>query len=250
MAVIKRIDLERVGHRAVVLNLGDIAAQGERMKAAARAEAEEIRRAAAAARQSQFDDARAQGHSEGLKKGHAEGLKAGHAEGHAAALAAAKEKLKALESSWAAALDSFLTQRNTMLDAAKLDCLKLAVVAMEKITKRRLEVDPTLVAEQMAAAVAEAGKGTALVVRVGPEDLAFAQQTLPGIVRRLGGVSAEIREDAALSRGSCVVGMQGGGMVDATIETQMKRIAESLLPGAGERNASDPAKSDDAGGGA
>lgn len=234
MAVIKRIDLERVGHRAVVLNLGDIAAQGERMKAAARAEAEEIRRAAAAARQSHFDDARAQGHAEGLKKGHAEGLKAGQAEGHAAALAAAKEKLKALETSWAAALDTFLSQRNLMLDAAKLDCLKLAITAMEKITKRRLQVDLTLVADQMAAAVAEAGKGTALVVRVGPDDLAFAQQTLPGIVRRLGGASAEIREDASLSRGSCVVGMQGGGMVDATVETQMARIAESLLPGAGD----------------
>lgn len=250
MAVIKRIDLERVGHRAVVLNLGDIAAQGERMKAAARAEAEEIRRAAAAARQSQFDDARAQGHAEGLKKGHAEGLKAGHAEGHAAALASAKEKLKGLEASWATALDSFLTQRNTMLDAAKLDCLKLAVAAMERITKRRLEVDPTLVADQMAAAVAEAGKGTMLVVRVGPEDLAFAQQTLPGIARRLGGASSEIREDASLSRGSCVVGMQGGGMIDATIETQMRRIAESLLPAAGESGKGEVAMGDGSGGGA
>jgi flagellar biosynthesis/type III secretory pathway protein FliH len=232
MAVIKRVDLERVGHQALVLNLGDIAAHGERQVAAARAEATAIVAAAKAERERLIADARRLGHEEGRKAGHAEGVARGRTEGHAAALAEGRERHQAIEASWAKGLDAFLAERDAMLDAAKLDLLKLAIAATQRITKRRLEVDPTLVADQMAAAIAEAARGTGLVVRVAPEDLEFARQALPGIVRRLGGgVGAEVREDAALTRGSCVVSMAGGGVVDASIRTQMKRVAEALLPG-------------------
>lgn len=231
MAVIKRIDLERVGHQAVVLNLGDIAAHGERMKDAARAEAMAIVEAARAEREKLIRDARQVGHAEGLKTGREEGLRKGQMEGKAAALTEERERLKAIEGAWTAALDVFVGERNAMLDAAKLDLLKLAIAATERITKRRLEVDPTLVVDQMAAAVAEAGRGTGLLVRVGGEDVALVREALPSVMRRLGGGSAEVREDASLSRGSCVVSMMGGGMVDASIKTQLKRIAESLLPG-------------------
>jgi flagellar assembly protein FliH len=230
MAVIKRMDLERVGHQAVVLNLGDIAAHGERLKDAARAEAAGIVAAARAEREKLIRDARQAGHADGMKAGHEEGMKKGRTEGHAASLAESRERLKAMESAWIKALDEFLAERNAMLDAAKLDLLKLAVIATEKITKRRLEVDLTLVADQMQAAIAEAGRGTALVVRVGPGDVELAREAIRGIMDRFGGASAVVREDSTLSRGSCVVAMAGGGMVDATIETQLQRVAESLLP--------------------
>lgn len=231
MAVIKRIDLERVGHQAVVLNLGDIAAHGERQKAAARAEAAAIVAAAKEERERLISDARKLGKEEGFKVGHAEGLAKGQVEGKAAAFAEARDRHQVIEAAWAKALDAFLAERNAMLDAAKLDLLKLAIVATQRITKRRLDLDQTLVADQMAAAIAEAARGSGLVVKVSPEDLDFARQALPGVVRRLGGGGAEVREDPTLTRGSCLVSMPGGGMIDASIRTQMKRVAEALLPG-------------------
>lgn len=235
MAVIKRMDLERVEHQAVVLNLGDIAAQGERLRAAARAEAAAIVAQAKAERERLISDAKKVGHEEGLALGRAEGLKKGQADGHAMALAEAREHAKAIEAAWEKGLGEFLAQRNAMLDAAKLDVLKLAIFAAEKLTKRRLELDPTLIGDQMAAAIAEAGRGTGLVVRVAPADVELARGMLPGLMRRFGGGGAEVREDASLARGSCVVSMAGGGMVDASIKTQMQRVAESLLPDATAR---------------
>lgn len=233
MAVIKRMDLERVEHQAVVLNLGDIAAHGERLRAAARAEAAEIVAKATAEREKLIGDARKVGYDEGFAAARVEGLKKGQAEGHAMVLAEARERAKGIEAAWEKAVGEFLAERNAMLDAAKVDVLRLAIAAVEKITRRRLDVDPTLVADQMAAAIAEAGRGTGLIVRVAAADLEFAQGVLPVILRRFGGGGAEVREDASLTRGSCVVSMAGGGMVDASIRTQMQRIAESLLPEVG-----------------
>ncbi len=232
MGLIRQADLEHVARDAVVLSLGDLRAQGEAMKAQARHEAAQIVQAARGERERLIQGARELGHGEGLKTGRDEGLRAGREEGRSAALGEARPRLEALEQGWAQALREFRATREAMLEQGKRDVLRLAVLATERVTKRRLEVDPTLVVDQVRAALGEVAAPTALTLRVHPEDIELVSDALPGVLAALGSDASQARvvEDAALARGSCVVA-RAGGAVDASIDTQLARVAEALLPG-------------------
>jgi hypothetical protein len=78
------------------------------------------------------------------------------------------------------------------------------------------------------------GRPTRLVVRINPEDIERTKRDLPALAARFAGAAhAELLPDASLSRGSIVAATEAGE-IDATIETQLDRIVESLLPGARE----------------
>jgi flagellar biosynthesis/type III secretory pathway protein FliH len=233
MGVIRQADLEHVARDAVVLHLGDLGAQGEAIKAQARREAAGIVQAARAERERLIEGARELGRAQGLKEGREEGLKVGREEGRAAGLAEARPRLEALNQGWSRALEEFLATRGGMLEQAKRDVLRLAVLGAQSITKRRLEVDPTLVVDQVRAAIAEAAAPTGLTLRLNPQDVELVRDALPGVLGTLGGDESQARlaPDASLTRGSCVVSRSSGG-VDASIDTQLARIAEALLPGA------------------
>ena len=70
--------------------------------------------------------------------------------------------------------------------------------------------------------------------------------TLPGLMARFPECEhAEIRPDAALSRGSVVVRTPGGGEVDASMSTRLERIATALVPGGAVSSAATSVVSDD-----
>ncbi len=222
MAMIRQADLEHAARDAIVLNLGDLVAQGEAITRGARAEAARILDAAACERSRLLADARQAGHAEGMAAGRDEGRRAGLEEGRALGIAEARERLKALEVSLASALERFEARRDRLFEDAREGVLRLAIVAAEKITKRRLALDPSLVRDQVSAALDQIARPGRVVVRVHPDDEGLAGAVLPN-------TAAALRGDARLSRGSCVIEAEGGA-ADASIETQLARLAEALLP--------------------
>lgn len=231
MALIKQADAGLIARDAIVLDLGDLARQGEALRSRSRAEADAIVAQAKAERERLIAGAKEEGFAQGLARGEEEGRKRGEEAGREAAMAEAKDRIDRLVSAWEGALAAFEGERDRMLLEARQDVLRLALAVAEKVTKRVVRVDPGVVEEQIAAVLGLITRPTRLVVSVHPEDLARAREVMPGMCERLAkGSHVEVVADAALERGSCVARTAGRGEIDASIATQLERIAAALLP--------------------
>lgn len=241
MALIRNAEAESMARDAIVLDLGDLQRQGERILADARSKAERVLEDARRERErlvsGAAEEGREKGYREGIERGREEGLRAGRDE----ALGATRESLERLDVGWSSALDQFVSARQRMLVEAKDDVVRLAVAIAEKIVKRRIEHDPAAVVDQVEAVLEMLVRPTALLIRVHPEDKELVSDALPGLIAKFPAAGhAEIAEDGTLERGSCVVGSRdaAGGQIDASIATQLDRIAEALLPGEREKGTS------------
>jgi flagellar biosynthesis/type III secretory pathway protein FliH len=235
MALIRHANARTMARDAIVLDLGDLAAQGALLKARARAEADQILENAKAERERMFNGAAEEGRRAGQAKGLEEGRKQGNEAGRAEALVAEREKLKKLDASWQAALASFEGDRDRMLLDARQDIVRLAAIVAEMVTKRSLVLEPERVTDQLGAVLSLLSKPTRLVVAVHPDDEPTLRDALPSIAARAGSSAhVEFTADATLERGSCIARTSGGGVIDASIRTQLQRITEVLLPGQSE----------------
>lgn len=244
MALIKHASATTLTRDAVVLDLGDLQRQGEQIVESARRRAEAVIREAQAERDLLIAGAADRGHQEGLARGLAEGTAKGIEEGRATAMQESKPRFDVLQKSWTEALDHFLATREQMLHEAELAVLRLAVVIAEKVTKRAVQLDPSIVVEQVRAVLATIVRPATLVLAVHPEDRPLVEKALPDLVRRFPAVNhAEVADDPSLERGSCVARTRGvgdggesgsnpavSGEIDASIRTQLDRIVETLLP--------------------
>lgn len=231
MALIKRPDSDRNAFSAVPVDLADLARQAEIIRQTAADEAERIiaqaRQRADAIESEAAESARRKGHRTGLEEGRAQGREEGRAE----AMRERSEALAELEGAWRSALNSFLEQRERLLNDARTGLLRLALLVAERIAKRTIELDPSVVEDQIAAALSLAMRPSGLRAAVHPDDLPLAREALPRILERVGGSrDVEFVEDASLDRGSCVIRGAGGEAIDASIATQIDRIARALLP--------------------
>lgn len=231
MAVLRQAEAARIAAQAVVLDLGDLKRQGEEMRGRALAEAARIVQEAQKERARLIADAREVGKAEGFAQGRQEGLAKGLEEGRQQGLAERKAALGQIEAAWVGGLESFLSRREEMLQAAKTDVLKLAAEVARRVVKRVVELEPSVVEGQMEAAIRECSRGTKLVVAVSAADEALARAALPRVMGALGaGASAELMVDEKLTGGSCVIRSAGGGEVNAEIQTQLERVIDAVLP--------------------
>lgn len=146
--------------------------------------------------------------------GYADGLAHGQRD-----IAAACQGLNVLISR--AVTDYATSARN--LDAA---ALSLAMATAHAVVRREITASPAIVLDVIRAALAEISVEPSITLRVHPDDEALVQPHLSSL-----GLPASVHvtvvPDVALSRGGCVV-ESGTGRVDATVETQMARIAAAL----------------------
>jgi flagellar assembly protein FliH len=229
--MIRRTESGSALKNAIVLNLGELSREARALTEQAREEAARIVEEAREERRRLIESASgegfAKGYAEGLARGREEGLAAGKSE----SLAEFRERLGAIERAWGEALSAFATERTRLLADARTDLVRLAVLLAEKITRRRLALDPGLVLDQVEAVLRLVARPTRLTIRVHPLDLNLVREGLPALMARLPMAEhVELLTDAALERGSCVACTAGGGLIEASIEAQLERIAEELLP--------------------
>lgn len=231
MPMIRRADAASLTREAVVLDLGDLARQGRALTERAQQEAERIIEAAKAERERLISDAAERGHAEGLAKGQAEGHAEGVERGRAEAIASEAEELGALQASWAGALGRFEAMRTALHAEAERGVLALAVRLGERVAKRAIELDGDAAARQLVEAIDLTMQPSRVRVRASPGDAESVRAAIPGIADRLAeSASAVVVEDDSLSHGSVVVEADESE-IDGTIETQLARIVDVLLPG-------------------
>jgi flagellar assembly protein FliH len=229
MGLIKNTEAHRVVKHGFQ-DLGDLKLQAERLLDEARAEARRIVDEARATAEALIAESGPRGFAEGKQRGLGEGHEEGRRRGREEAIDELRSRLDQLVPSWTGALESFEAQRADLLLAAREDILELGLTMGGKITHRVIEADPKVVTDQVAEALALVADASAVTVAVNPEDRALVEAVLGEIVEKIGVCThVDLREDEQVGRGGCVL-TTGKGRIDATVDRQIERIVDTLLP--------------------
>lgn len=212
------------------MDLSDLEQQAGRIVAEAHAQAAQIlseaREQAQAEAAAIREQARTAGHQEGYAAGHAEGQQQGHDE----AVAAAADGLAQLVARWENTLLQLQAGVPTHMADIRCDLLKLALAIAARVCRREALRSTEVVRANVEGALELVAAGRTVTVCVHPDELTVLEGYVPELVakmRTLAGI--ELAGDAAITPGGCVL-RYGSGVLDATLETQIARIAAELVP--------------------
>ncbi|MEM8835412.1 MAG: FliH/SctL family protein [Planctomycetota bacterium] len=239
MPVIKNLNPDSSRKSPVALDLGDLRREADRLQSRAKASAQAVLDRANAERERLIADASEVGHRQGFEQGLAEGHEEGRRAGSEEAKVESAEALAQLVQSWDAALALFESQRAAMLAEARREVVEFAVEMAHAVTKRALEVEPERVIDQVGEALRRAVHASNATIVVHPEDVEMVREALPQLLERIDqSLDADVSESDRLERGACVVRLPAGE-ISATVDGQLQRIVEQLVP---ERVARDDAE--------
>lgn len=106
--------------------------------------------------------------------------------------------------------------------------VKISLLAAERIVKQEMKSDPSVILNQVREGLRHVTGVDRIKIRVHPDDEAFLRENRPGVLAGSDSIREMLIEpDAAVQRGGCVLESESGN-VDATLETQLKKI-EGLL---------------------
>jgi len=234
MAVIKQQYAAPLLKEAIVLDLGDVSRQAARIMAAAEDKARRlVADAENRARQIIFDaeqQGQERGYQEGYARGLEEGTQQGLQQGHEQAYTQANDALQQIQQAWITALQQWEDQKIEFGNEARESILELALRLTEKLVHRVVQVDPSVVLDQLSMALAHVIGDTQVIVRISPLDRAMVEENLPAILAEFPNLThARLVDDEAISPGGCVV-TYGQGRIDGTLEMQLARAVELILP--------------------
>jgi flagellar assembly protein FliH len=216
----------RLGMRAFQLN--DVLHEAKQTIASARQDAaglvEHARRQADSIRQT----ARKEGYQAGFAEGRKAGSESGRKEAFEAASKAFAEQQASLIATCQQVIDEINAKRADWWAAARQDLVELALAIARRVVRCVGQRERDAVVGNLEEAVALAGKRSEVVIQVNPADVeaarAFARDLMD---RQETWKHVPVVECAEISPGGCRV-QWAGGAVDATLETQLDRIAREL----------------------
>lgn len=230
MPLIKSNQATQVTNGAVVIDFEDLGRQATRILDDAKNKASQV--IAEASRQAA--EIKAQATSEGLAEGQQQGFEQGLSKGKSQGEADAREKhdqsLLELIDQWQTQLRAFDEDRDRLLESCRTQAIQLALAIARRVIYRVVHNDPLIVADQLADALAMVAQTSEVEVVVHPDQEVLVREVLPDICATLQQVdSVSLTLDSALTPGGCLVRTRGGA-IDGTIETQIDRIIDELIP--------------------
>jgi flagellar assembly protein FliH len=227
------------------LDLRDVASRIDEMVALARAESEEIVRAARERTAAEHAAALAAAQRRGYDEGYATGQAAGQAQGLETALTEARAALATQQAKLTQALSTALGEINARRESLYLDARRDVIVLAMAIASRVLgslaidaDAAPAMAIQAAAEAIELVSGATRVQVRMHPEDAAAlgilaggdagADSSLASVKQALTAGHVTLVEDAAIERGGVVVSTDDSE-VDATVAGRIERIANELI---------------------
>lgn len=114
---------------------------------------------------------------------------------------------------------------------ARDSVIELALRLAEKIIHRQLLVDRHVIIDQVTAALKSLTGATNLSIHINPEDRPVMTEVMPELHETFSQYKhMRIVDDANIGRGGCIL-IHEHGRLNATLETQLSRAVELLLPG-------------------
>lgn len=229
--VIKASQLRGGADGGKVFQLGDFVAEGRQLIEAAQAKADQILADARA----EAERTKQASHEQGREEGFAQGIEEGREQGRAEAREQAKQDFEARHVQMASACESLFRDvdrhKRELLLASHRDLIVLAVAIAERVTKRIGLLDRQAVTDNLTAVIDLVGQSSDLIVEVNPVDAETLELFAPDLVARRNELKhVEVIASEAVEPGGCLLRTRGG-LVDATLQAQLDRIAEELVPG-------------------
>ena len=224
---------------AIVLDMNDVSEQAEQIKLSARKKADQLISDAQNKAKQVSDDHASEGYERGYAdgmqkgsdKGYEQGFAKGEKEGHAQAVAKARKEFKPLIAAWDQAGQSWDEYHSKLDMDARDSVIELALRLTEKMIHRQLQVDRHMVIDQVTSALKLMTGATQLVIHVNPDDKPVMAEMMPELLETFSQFKQmNIVEDPNVGRGGCVL-IHEYGKLNATLETQLRRAVELLLPG-------------------
>lgn len=226
MTVIKQDQLDGAQHRIASIEIEDFDRRADALVQDARDAARAIIESARAQAAELLESAR----ESGRQAGHAEGLELGRSEGRAEAVAAHGQQFESLTAAWTTMLSQWQSDRDALFRAAEQDVVGLAVRLARQIVHRTVRIDSGVIRSQLESAMSLVRSESDLVVVVGPDDEPLVSELLSDLVTSFGNCrDASIRVEQGMAPGGCRIELDGG-VIDATLETQLERMAILLQP--------------------
>jgi flagellar assembly protein FliH len=170
--------------------------------------------------------------SQGFEAGFAEGQKTGRETGHQEAFEAARSQFAEQQASLIAAcrqlIDQINDQRADWWAAARQDLIDLAIAIARRVACCVGQRERDVVAKNLEEAIQLVGRRSQITIQVNPADAeaarAFAGELMD---RREHWKNVPVVESPQVSPGGCRLEWATGS-VDATLQTQLDRIADEL----------------------
>ena len=157
---------------------------------------------------------------EAYDKGFAQGEKDGYELGETRALKTI-EKIEGL-------LDDMVRLKSGLVRQYEKDMLETVFTIAEKVVHTHLELDETTVKDTILAALDLVAEKREVTLKINPEDFEYVEKLRPELFSgHMQVKSIMITSDPAVTRGGCRLETSNGD-VDATIESQLKIIQQSL----------------------
>ena len=235
MPLIRNKNAAHFTHQAVALELENVRSEAESLLVAARSEAESIvssARAEAIAEQAAIRErARSEAFEQGLEEGRAQGREQGRTQAFEESIEPYRELLEKLAPAWLEQFEQFGQERERLFEQARRDLLSFAVELAGRVVRRTIDHDPSVCQDQVAESLELLGEPTRMQLSINPADRELIDQALPGLLAAAGGTpDLAVLENPSIGRGGCVLSTPQG-TIDSTIEVQLDRIMQSLLPG-------------------
>ena len=216
---------------AIVMDLSDLEQEGAKIVAEAQRQAQQIVEQARVQAQREGEEIRTQSRQEGQTEGYRQGFEQGQKTGHDETVVKAQTRLDQLADAWIVTLQEFQQNMPTHMAQVKTDLVRLALAIAQRVTRQEALANRRVTENNVAAALALVSAGRSVTLHVHPDEAQAIETYLPRLLAELRGVShVEIAAADNITPGGCLLRF-GTGQIDATLETQVQRIADELLMG-------------------
>lgn len=146
-------------------------------------------------------------------------------EGYQEGLMQAKADLQDVKN----AIASFAGAKQEVFEYIAPDILEISVEIAQKIIKKELQQDPTIIIDNIMEILKGLSKEESkITLRVNPAQVSLLKSEIPNVMGTVGlDAKVLIVPDESIMEGGCMV-TTTNGVIDATIETQLAVISEAL----------------------
>lgn len=210
-------------------HFNDVMEEAKRLVREAQAKAEEIVQTAVDRQEAIEKAAYEKGFKAGYDKGYAEGLETGKAEAFDAAKKEFNEKQATLIESYRKTIDAINADRAAWIASSRHDLVELAMAVARKVAHHVGDQHREVILANLEEAVRLAGARTDVTIAVNLKDAETARLFVKSLVdMHEQWQNIRIVEESEIAPGGCRVHW-GSGAIDATIDTQLDRIAMELI---------------------
>lgn len=209
-------------------SFADVEQQAHDILARAQAKAKEIIADSESRIRAATEEQKREGYREGIAEGREAGIQQAVSEAREYARRNAEAELRQLAAAMNAVVQNFESGKHTLIAQAESGLLELALAIAGRVCKIQAAGSEAVARENVRALLELVKHRDDVAVHVHPSDHELLAVHMPEVVQSINGIEhVTLVPDETIERGGCVLRTRDGS-IDATIGTQLERVARAL----------------------